>query len=65
VAGLSAAGLDLLEGLSATSQLLLNRFHGGRPDKGFWIFIPSRQKLANSHLQLFQGRQYQWNENLR
>src|ERR1700740_2165093 len=29
-ARLSAAGLDLLEGLSAMSQLLLNRFHCGR-----------------------------------
>jgi len=27
--------------LSAMSQLLLNRFHCGRPDKGFWIFIHS------------------------
>ena len=32
------------------SQLLLNRFHCGRPDKGFWIFIPSRQKPANKEI---------------
>ena len=37
------------------SQLLLNRFHCGRPDKGFWIFIPSRQKLADSLLQVFHA----------
>ena len=54
-ARLSATGLDLLEGLSAMSQLLLNRFHCGRPDKGFWIFIPSRQKLADSLLQVFHA----------
>ncbi len=37
------------------SQLFLNRLHCGRPDKGFWIFIPSRQKLANSLLQIFDA----------
>ena len=39
--------LDLLKGLSATGQLLLNGFDCGRPDKWFWIFIPNLQKIAN------------------
>src|SRR5215469_1087658 len=46
---------DRASAVTTMSQLLLNRFHCGRPDKGFWIFIPNRQKLANSLLQVFHA----------
>ena len=50
-----AAELNLLERLPAARQLFHDRFHGGRPDKGFGLFIPSGEKLRDGFFQILDA----------
>ena len=47
-----AAGLNLLQSLSAARQFFHDGFHRGGPHKRFGIFIPGSKKLSDRFLQV-------------
>ena|SRR5688572_3142111 len=47
-----AAGLDLFQGLTATSEFGNDRIHRSRPDKWPWILIPGGEKLSDSSFEI-------------
>ena len=50
-ARLSTAGLDLLKGLAAAREFLLDHLDGRRLEERFRMLIPRGQKLSNGLLQ--------------